>query len=351
MRKSIGIVLILVLTSCYQNPYFDASKKHHTKQGFQNIPPSPDKSWKDFRKWRKQRKSGELTAPNFPEVSPFEVVQPDPIIFSKDPKHTSVTWFGHSTVLVQVNGKHILTDPQFSQRASPVSFMGPQRYTALPLPIDKLPHIDFVIISHDHYDHLDAQTIKKLVQKQKDAQPYIFAPLGYERWLKRHGANKILEMDWWENQSIEGITIHNTPVQHWTRRTFQDRNRKLWSGWALHTKDFKFYFAGDSGYTDWFKKIGEKLGPFDVSAIPIGAYEPRWFMKNSHMNVEEAIQTHVDLQSAFSVGIHWGTFILTDEPLTEPPNKLKTLMGIPSNKDLQPFVSFKHGQTKIFSQK
>ncbi|MEZ4819176.1 MAG: MBL fold metallo-hydrolase [Bdellovibrionota bacterium] len=301
-------------------------------------------------RWRKERKIRHDNCPDLARSLPFEVVQPDTVIYSKNPSTKSITWFGHSTVPFKlfVAGKLILTDPHFADYASPVTFAGPKRYTTTPIPIAKLPHIDYILISHDHYDHLDGPSLKALIQKQQDQQPHFLVPLGYKKWLQKRGATRVTEMDWWETFTEGAFSFHNTPVQHWTRRTLLDHNRRLWSGWAIETTDFKFYFTGDSGYTDWFKKIGEKLGPFDVSAIPIGAYNPRWFMKNAHMDVAEAIETHKDLGSRFSIGIHWGTFILTDEPLREPPQMLQNLMQTTQNQGLPPFVTFKHGQTKIF---
>jgi len=340
---------MVTLMSCYKNPYYDAAKEHHTQEGFINTPPTPKKSWKDVLKWRKERQSGSLKKPDFPENSPFLISEPDPRIFTKDPVLTSVTWLGHSSVLLQIQGLHILTDPHLTLRASPFSFIGPKRYTAPPISIDALPQIDYIVISHDHYDHLDVSTLKKMTQKQKDAPPHILVPLGYKKLLASKGLTHVTEFDWWDKKTFGPVEIHCTPVQHWSRRSLTDYNHRLWSGWAVASKDFKFFFSGDTGYTHWFKKIGDTLGPFDASAIPIGAYAPRWFMKDAHMNVEDAIKAHTDLQSLFSFGIHWGTFILTDEPLSQPRERLNALMKEKAQVDLKPFLTFKHGQTKVFA--
>ena len=153
-----------------------------------------------------------------------------------------------------------------------------------------------------------------------------FVPLGLSAWFKRLGISRVFELDWWDQREAKGFNVIAVPVQHWSLRISMARNMTFWAGWVVQSKDFRFFFAGDSGYTPVFKEIGQKLGPFDLSAIPIGAYEPRWFMRHHHMNPDEAVQVHLDIHSRKSVAMHWGTFILTDEPLDEPPKKLNAAL-------------------------
>ena len=257
-----------------------------------------------------------------------------------------MTWIGHATVLLQMEGYNILTDPHFSKRTSPVQWAGPERVAPLGLALDDLPPIDIVIISHDHFDSLDEQSIKKLRQRPGGEKTRFYVPLGLKNWFATRGVDNVFEMDWWDRLQDEDIEIIAVPVQHWSKRSMFSRNKTLWAGWVIKTDAFRFIFVGDTGYTPHFKEIGEKLGPFDLAAIPIGAYEPRWFMARHHVNPAESVQIHKDIGSKKSVAIHWGTFILTDEPLDEPPKKLAAALQenqIPA----EDFLVLKHGQTII----
>lgn len=336
------ITLMCFLKGCYQNPYFDSNKPHHTPEGFQNVPPTHKKSYKNMVEWRRQRKKMGIKTPVF-DHEPLPKIKTDLEAAIHSPQPT-VTWVGHATLLLQINGKVILTDPQFSDRASPVNFAGPKRYMSVPFTIHDLPQLDYVLISHDHYDHLDDGTVRQIAIKFPNA--IFFSPLGYKHWLSKRGVKNIFEMDWWDEREIESFKFICSPVQHWTKRTLWDNDRKLWSGWSVLAPNFKFFFAGDTGYADHFKKIGEKYGPFDLAAIPIGAYEPRWFMKESHVNPEEAVKVHQDLRAKHSIGIHWGTFILTDEPYDQPPKDLASAMKA-ANLKPETFWVFTHGETKV----
>ncbi len=239
-----------------------------------------------------------------------------------------ITWVGHATTLIQMGGLNVLTDPVWSRRVSPVQWAGPARVEGPGLEFDALPPVDVVLISHDHYDHLDHPTVRRLVDRGGPGTTWC-APKGYRRWLRRRGAENIVELDWWEGATVSrseaAVTFQALPAQHWTRRSAGGMNRRLWASWALQGADGgKLYFAGDSGYCPAFEEIGGRAGPFDASLIPIGAYEPRWFMRPHHMNPEEAVRTYLDLggQGTF-MGIHWGTFILTDEPVVEPPKRAR----------------------------
>jgi N-acyl-phosphatidylethanolamine-hydrolysing phospholipase D len=239
-----------------------------------------------------------------------------------------ITWIGHATTLIQMGGLNVLTDPVWSHRVSPVRWAGPARIEPPGLDFDALPPVDVVLISHDHYDHLDRPTVRRLVARGGSGTTWC-APRGYRKWLRRRGAENIVELDWWETTTVAlgdaGVTLRALPAQHWTRRTAGGMNRRLWASWALEGADGgKLYFAGDSGYCPVFSEIGGRAGPFDASLIPIGAYEPRWFMRPHHMNPEEAVRTYLDLGGRGTfMGIHWGTFILTDEPVVEPPERTR----------------------------
>ena len=226
-----------------------------------------------------------------------------------------VTLVGHSTVLIQVEGCNILTDPMFSDRASPFSFLGPQRARAPGIAFDDLPRIDLVLLSHNHYDHLDLPTLRRLRDRRP---PVILTGLGNARLLKRHGIESVIELDWWQACTpAEGIDVTYVPAQHWSSRTPFDRRRALWGGHVVETAAGRLFFAGDTGYGPHLKEIGRLFEP-DIALLPIGAYEPRWFMSAQHMNPADAVQAHHDLGAPLSLGIHWGTFQLTDEAIDAP---------------------------------
>jgi L-ascorbate metabolism protein UlaG (beta-lactamase superfamily) len=227
-----------------------------------------------------------------------------------------ITFIGHSTFYSQNEKYSILTDPQFSDRASPLSFIGPKRVRKPGVAIDKLPKIDFVIISHNHYDHLDLPSLKKL---QELYHPKFIVPLGNAPLLSDAGLENIHELDWWE--SFEGFTL--VPVQHWSQRGLFDRNKSLWGGYVFSISEKKIFFAGDTGYGPHFKMIRDRLGATDLSLLPIGAYEPQWFMKDQHLNPKEALQAHLDLESKTSIAIHFETFQMADESFLDPRNSLK----------------------------
>jgi len=229
-------------------------------------------------------------------------------------------WIGHATYLINNGDINILTDPIFSKRASPIGFAGPKRMIPPVMSMNDLPKIDVVVVSHNHYDHLDMHSLKRLHKINPDT--IFLVPMGDGKRLKRAGLTHVHELRWWESMEVGRSTIHFTPVQHWSKRGLFDRNKSLWGGWFIETTDLKLYHAGDTGYSNDFKTTYQRLGAPDYSFIPIGAYDPRWFMKDSHVNPEEAVQIALDLQTPHSFGMHWGTFILTDEPVAEPPQRL-----------------------------
>lgn len=315
-------------------------KSHHTHNGFRNVYTSDDKSFLDFLKWRWQRFFKDIPGP---ETYQFEVVKNNPKFIHSEDDQTTLTWIGHATVLLQLDGKNILTDPLFSQRTSPVQWAGPKRLVPPGVLMENLPPIHMVLISHDHYDALDEGSVMNLFQRPGGEDTVFFVPLGLKQWFNKRGITKVFEMDWWENTQMENFSITAVPVQHWSKRSLFSKNRTLWAGWVLEVPDFRFFFAGDSGYCPHFKQIGEKFGKIDLAAIPIGAYEPRWFMSKYHISPEESIRVHQDINAEKSVGIHWGTFILTDEPLDEPPKRLAKAAEN-AGLDSDAFVVLKHGE-------
>jgi N-acyl-phosphatidylethanolamine-hydrolysing phospholipase D len=225
-----------------------------------------------------------------------------------------LTWIGHAAFFVRMDGAAFLTDPMFSVRASPLSFAGPRRLVSPGVPLDALPHADFAVVSHDHYDHADLPSLRALAARGTR----IVVPRGMADVVRAAGAEAI-ELRWWEQVEIAGVRVHCVPAQHFSGRTLADRNRRLWAGWVVEGATRRFYHAGDTGYFPGFAEIGARLGPLDLAAIPIGAYLPSAMMRPVHLDPEEAVQAAIDVGAAQVVGMHWGTFDLTDEPLDEPP--------------------------------
>jgi N-acyl-phosphatidylethanolamine-hydrolysing phospholipase D len=234
-----------------------------------------------------------------------------------------ITWIGHSSFLLQIGSTNILLDPIWSERASPVSFVGPRRIIAPGVDFDALPPIDLVLLSHDHYDHLDLATVRRIAARYPQAE--WIAPVGVGAWLRMRGVIVAAELDWWHSTRTHRLDITCTPAQHFSGRRFTNRNSTLWCGWTIRAGERAVFFAGDTARHPEFGTITRRLGPFDASFIPIGAYDPRWFMRPVHMAPDEAVSAYSDIAAAnlgrpcIFVAMHWGTFRLTDEPLDKPP--------------------------------
>jgi N-acyl-phosphatidylethanolamine-hydrolysing phospholipase D len=252
-----------------------------------------------------------------------ERVANDGAFLRENARHSvpTVTWVGHATLLVQMDHVTFLTDPIWSDTASPVSFAGPRRFVPPGLAIDDLPPIDFVVVSHNHYDHLDLASLAALAER--DAETRFLVPLANGALLRDHGIANVEELDWGETRTHANVVLHCLPAQHWSRRGLADEGRALWASWAVTGPDRRFYFAGDTGYFDGFSRIEEALGPFDLAAVPVGAYEPVAMMRESHLNPEEAVQAAVDLGARRALAMHYGTFDLSDEPLDAPPRRFR----------------------------
>ncbi|HWH82923.1 MAG TPA: MBL fold metallo-hydrolase [Burkholderiaceae bacterium] len=269
----------------------------------------------------------------------------------------SVTWIGHASALLQLGGLNLLTDPIFSERASPLAFAGPQRHVAPGLALAELPHIDVVLISHNHYDHLDDASVRALAA-QPGGQPLFVVPLGLKAWFAARDIEHVVELDWWQSHLLPGaagpVEVVMTPVQHWSGRSLTDRLKTLWGGYAVFAPELHLFFGGDTAYSQDFADIARRFaarqtpalgGGFDLALLPIGAYEPRWFMRSQHVDPDEAVQIHLDLHAKRSLGIHWGTFELTDESLDRPPIDLAAARAAHQVPDADFFV-LAIGQTR-----
>jgi L-ascorbate metabolism protein UlaG (beta-lactamase superfamily) len=259
-----------------------------------------------------------------------------------------VTMINHATLLIQVAGLNILTDPIFSERASPFSWMGPKRVRAPGLLFKELPKIDYVLVSHSHYDHMDIPSLQQLARKDN---PIFLVPLNNAPILQKNGINNVQELNWWQQFTInphQSITL--VPSHHWSQRTLFDKDRSLWGAFVISSNDLKIFFAGDSGFGEGkhFEMIKSKMNKIDLSLLPIGSYEPRWFMQYHHMNPDEAVKAHKILSATKSIGIHFGTFQLTNESYEAPVIELKNQLlkqQVPS----EDFIAPNNGQTMEFT--
>ena len=295
---------------------------HRPGGGFQNPwPNTRPAGFRDFLRWQFVERRGRQLAPTPPHDS---LPRRTPAIVSPraQPGYRSVTWVGHATVLLQLGPLNVLTDPMWSERASPFRWMGPRRLMAPAVDFESLPEIDVVLLSHNHYDHLDAPTVGRIARRFPQA-PWL-CPLGLATLLQALGVRHAVERDWWESVDAPGFSATCTPSQHFSSRTIGDRGDTLWCGWTIGADGVRVFFAGDTALHPDFGDIRGRLGPFDLVMLPIGAYEPRWFMRTVHMNPEDAIAAYRALTDGAGapppcLTLHWGTFRLTDEPVEEPP--------------------------------
>lgn len=350
LRKSnvISVMLsMLMLSGCSSASSLDKRPAHHTENGFQNIYiEDPDKGFFDFVK---MRFFGEEWIDPTTEADQIPWQPLDLGKINSPSTAPQISWLGHSTFLIQYQGINILTDPAFADRVSPFSFAGPKRYTKHTIDYTQLPRIDYVVISHNHYDHLDAQATSIL--KNQTTPPTYFVPLGLKQWLVENGipALSIHEMDWYESKTDTKLKVDAYPSQHWSARGLFDRFETLWASWRLELGGFSLWFAGDTGYNEQlFTELGENMPAVDVSLIPIGAYAPRSFMKTYHTNPEESVLIHRLIKTKTSIGMHWGTYPLTAEAPTEPPIKLKeAIQKYQLNKD--DFIVMTLGETLLIN--
>lgn len=289
-----------------------AETDHFDGERFFNPHAPRGKSREDIRRWRRTRRKTpwprHIEDPLFP---PPGRAAPDCI---------AATFIGHSTFLLQVGGICILTDPIWSVRCSPVRFAGPRRVRRAGQSLEALPGVDLLLVSHNHYDHMDLPTLRRV---RACWAPPTVTGLGNARHLAKAGIGAAAELDWWQSVDVGDARVTYVPAQHFSARTLHDRNRSLWGGFVVEAGGSVVYFAGDSGYCPHFAEIGRRFPRIDLALLPIGAYEPRWFMRQQHVDPAEAVQAHLDLRSRRSIGMHFGTFQLTDEAIEAPVAALR----------------------------
>jgi len=335
------LILLLWLGLIMQG--FGFSQTHFNGHRFFNpFPGFEARSTGDILKWFFwDRLTGKRKVPD-PQEAVLPLANAHPELLKENRTRFSVTWIGHSTLFIQLDGVNILTDPIFSTRCSPFSFIGPKRAVPPGIPLDSLPPIDLVVISHDHYDHLDKATIKRLGNR-----PLYVVPIAIGTTLRSWGITHFIELDWWGAFKFKGLTIVCTPAQHFSGRTPWGQNRTLWASWLIKGSS-SFYFGGDTGYFPGFDEIRHREGKIDYAALPIGANAPRWFMKPVHMNPADAVKAFLELNAHVLLPIHWGTFQLGDEPLDAPP-KMLVKEAEKKHIALERLWILKHGETR-FSQ-
>lgn len=321
-------------------PYLPSD--HCDGERFFNPGIETDRGFADLWRWR--RTSRPTPWPESRANSPYP---PPPAPATLAPGTLALTFIGQATFLITTAAGTILTDPVFSDRVSPFTRAGPKRVRPPGIALKALPPIDLVLLSHNHYDHMDLASLRALCGTGLSGPP-VLTGLGNAAYLARRGIAEVRELDWWERtQSRPGFDVTFVPAQHWSSRSLFDRRRTLWGGFVVEVGARRLYFAGDSGYCGWFTAIGQRCGAPDLALLPIGAYEPRWFMRTQHMNPAEAVQAHRDLQAGQSVGMHFGTVQLTDEGIDAPLEALATARqeaGVPSGA----FTTLDFGETRLF---
>jgi L-ascorbate metabolism protein UlaG (beta-lactamase superfamily) len=283
---------------------------HFDGETFHNLPPGPRRGFADFVRWQRTRRPGFW--PEWIESAPGS--PPEPRV-----SDLRVTRVGHSTVLVQAAGLNLLTDPVWSDRVSPVSWAGPRRRRAPGIRFEDLPPIDAVLVSHNHYDHLDLPTLERLEAAHR---PQFLVSLGNAALLRSRAIGRVAELDWWQRAEIGGARVTAVPARHFSGRGLRDTNATLWCGYAIESAAGTVYFAGDTGWGPHFQQIRERLGAPRLALLPIGAYRPEWFMSPVHMSPREAVEAHGVLGAAASVAIHYGVFAIADDGAAEAVDEL-----------------------------
>lgn len=302
-----ALTVVLVAASAIMLTAFDQPRDEEGR--FQNLDGVPPRGLLTALRWSvwdritgKRRKT--------PDRAPVPVVAPDLALLSRPPppgEPARITWLGHASFLVQLDGVSLLLDPALM----PSLFGGIERNVPPGVPIEKLPPIDAVLVSHSHYDHLDLPTLERV-------KAPVLAGLGLERWFRDRGLFAT-ELGWWQTTTVRGVRVTLVPAQHWSRRGLFDTNRALWGGFVIEGRNATVYHAGDTAWFDGFAEVGRRFPSIDAALLPIGAYDPAWFMETMHMNPEQALRAFRALGARTFVAMHWGTFKLTDEPLDEPP--------------------------------
>lgn len=352
LQTLLVVVLSCSLFACSSaNRHYDASKAHHRPDGFVNSDSSLQLGtlpWYDIL-MRRLRGDFEPARPPDGGYEKFIAewsVPLDAATVAATTDASRITWLGHATILLQLAGMNILIDPQLSEYAGPLSVLSAKRRVPVPIRPDQLPRIDLVLISHNHYDHLDKATIEGLLSAGQ--RPRYFVPLGVKAWFDELGIENVVEMDWWDSQQEGPLRIHFTPAQHWSKRSPFDTNATLWGGFAIEQGSkpgWRFLYTGDTGYSQDFREIRRRLGPVDFLAIPVGAYLPRDFMAPQHINPDDAVRIMLDLDARQALGVHWGTFELTQESFDQPPRDVAAALQqhkLPG----ESLWMLKHGETR-----
>jgi L-ascorbate metabolism protein UlaG (beta-lactamase superfamily) len=321
------------------NPYYSGPRSpHFDGRLFRNPQGRPPATFRDLVRWQTGGGWSKWPA-RWP--SPFDQAKPQRRV---EGSRLVVTMVGHSTLLIQTAGLNILTDPIWSQRASPFGFTGPRRVNPPGIAFEDLPDIDLVLVSHNHYDHLDLKTLARLVQQHG---PRIVTPLGNDTLIRRAiPLARPVGHDWDEAVAVGNeVTVHLEPVHHWSARGTRDRRMALWSGFTIETPGGGIFFAGDTSFDEGrpYRRVAERRAPIRLAILPIGAYAPRWFMSPQHQDPDEAVQGMILAGARFAIGCHWGTFRLTNEPIDEPPRKLGEALerhGVDSGR----FLAMRPGQ-------
>ncbi len=311
-------VLFISIGSLLSAPkYKGPVSEHFDGKVFRNIDGVKAKGFKDiFRLLFQGPKRGPWTD--------IRTTDPKPDPPTKVEDGIRITFVNHSTFLIQVAGLNILTDPVWSKRVSPFQFAGPKRMRPPGLTIEQLPKIDLILLSHNHYDHLDLPTVQQLVREHK---PQIVTPLGVGQFIERRASGQVSDLDWWESFAFsQQVKISAVPAQHFSGRGILDRDATLWCGYIIDTPNQKIYFAGDSGYGSFFKTIGERHPGIDLALLPIGAYLPVWFMSPIHTTPDEAVKIHVEVNAKQSVATHFGTFPLAYEGMDQAQTELQAAL-------------------------
>ncbi|MGQ0646886.1 MAG: MBL fold metallo-hydrolase, partial [Gemmatimonadaceae bacterium] len=298
----------LVNSRLSARPFDGPPSDHFDGERFTNLDSVPDKSLGAVLKWQATAEKGpwsdwidEPAGPKPPERVSDGTIR--------------ITWINHATLLLQLDGMNILTDPIYSERASPVSWIGPKRHRNPGIRFEDLPPIDLVVVSHNHYDHMDVPTLKQL---NASGDTPILVGLGNTAYLAERGVRNTRDVDWWDSTRIGTVRATAVPVQHWSARGRGDRRRTLWAGYVIEGPSGRVYFGGDSGYGRHFSVVHERFGPIDVALLPIGAYRPIWFMKDHHMSPPEAVRASDELGARLSIPMHFDTFQMGDDGEQEP---------------------------------
>lgn len=305
-------------------PFHDALPPHRNARGFHNPAGSPRArgSARDWLRFFRELSLGPAHVRR-PPIPAGHVLDADTALagFETSAGQDTLTWLGHACFLIRIGGRTVLTDPYLTTWASPVPGFGPRRYAGTGIPLNRLPPIDLILLSHNHYDHLDAPALRQLAQRNPDAG--FAVPLGLAESIRSLGFAKVRELDWGDQYSHLGLDITALPAVHFSSRTPFDRNRTLWCGFALSDGRQRIYFAGDTGWGPVFEPVGACYGPFDLGLVPIGAYDPRVLMRAVHADPEEAVRIGRALGAKRLAAMHWGTIALTTEPAFEPPKRFK----------------------------